>query len=72
MTRLLDGNPCGSRGVAAYLYLGGPTGLETTPSATLPVPSTAWGAAAWGVAMANAGDVNGDGYGDVVLGAPNQ
>lgn len=53
---------------AAFVYLGGATGLATTP---------AWRAesnqasAHLGAAVAPAGDVNGDGYGDVIVGAPN-
>ncbi len=48
---------------AAYLYLGGPSGLATSPAATLsPKPSTQIG-----VRVASAGDANGDGYADVVI-----
>lgn len=49
----------------AYLYRGSSAGLATTPSTTL-----AGGAAQLGLAVDGAGDVNGDGFGDVVVGAP--
>ncbi len=49
-----------------YLYPGSATGLSTTPAATL-VGGAA--NALLGLAMAGAGDVNHDGYGDVILGA---
>ena len=47
---------------AAYLFLGGPAGLSAAPSATL-----AQRAAQSGVRVASAGDVNGDGFADVVI-----
>ncbi len=51
----------------AYLYLGSPAGLETTPA------WTATGELAndeFGYALAGAADVNGDGYADILAGAP--
>lgn len=51
----------------AYLYLGGPTGLATTPATTLTGPSAADDY--YGAIVASAGDVNGDGYADVIVGA---
>lgn len=52
----------------AYLYLGGPTGLS---------PSSVWTSsgddqsfAVYGSSVASAGDVNGDGFDDAIVGAP--
>jgi hypothetical protein len=50
----------------AYIYLGGPDGLEASPI-KLTGPSTK---SLFGWSVASAGDINGDGYGDVIVGAP--
>jgi hypothetical protein len=52
---------------AAYLFLGGPGALSTTPAWTFEphVPGSLLGAS-----LAGAGDVNGDGFDDIVIGAP--
>jgi len=50
----------------AYLYHGGASGLSATPSLTLTGESTNNG---FGVSVATAGDINGDGYADVIVGA---
>jgi uncharacterized repeat protein (TIGR01451 family) len=55
----------GDRG-KIYLYYGGPNGLDTTPAFT----TIGGGYSQFGYAVAGAGDVNGDGYSDVVVGAP--
>ncbi|HEX4824204.1 MAG TPA: FG-GAP-like repeat-containing protein [Candidatus Polarisedimenticolaceae bacterium] len=51
---------------AAFIYHGGPNGLSTVPNATIE-GNQAGGFFGWNVAAA--GDVNGDGYGDVIVGA---
>jgi hypothetical protein len=61
---------------SAYVYLGSATGLSSTPATTLVglgvvnngsvVPDS------FGASVASAGDVNGDGYADVVIGAEGQ
>ena len=59
---VLVGAPGSSR---AYLYLGGATGLATTPATTL----TPTGAGTnFGGALAGAGDLNADGFADVAVG----
>jgi hypothetical protein len=52
----------------AYLYLGGASGLDTSPALTIT------GEAAndqFGFTVQTAGDTNGDGYADVIIGTPN-
>jgi hypothetical protein len=52
---------------AAFLYTGGPAGPSTGPM-WVGEGDQAW---AWfGQAVASAGDVNGDGYADIIIGAP--
>jgi hypothetical protein len=51
---------------AAYVYLGGPSGLSTTPVMVLTGPLIP--NEYFGTPVASAGDVNGDGYADVIVG----
>jgi len=61
-----DNSAKGSHAGRAYIYFGGPN-MSATPNVTL----TGEAANNWfGTSAASAGDVNGDGYSDVIVGAP--
>lgn len=51
-----------------YFYLGGPSGYSDPPSLVLTGPAQS----RFGSAVSGGGDVNGDGYADLVVGAPIQ
>jgi hypothetical protein len=51
----------------AFVYHGSPAGLSTAPAWTAEINQ---GAADFGHSVATAGDVNDDGYADVIIGAP--
>jgi hypothetical protein len=49
-----------------YAYLGGPAGISGSAAQTLE------GTSSFGTSLAGAGDVDDDGYGDVLIGSPNE
>lgn len=57
----------GSNPPRVLVYSGSPTGLALMPSQTL----VGGAGEAFGAAVASAGDINGDGFTDLIVGAPN-
>ncbi|HNS50708.1 MAG TPA: FG-GAP-like repeat-containing protein [Anaerolineae bacterium] len=53
-----------------YIYHGSPAGLSTDPNWVLDGPFANQNNSLWGWSLGTAGDVNGDGYSDVLIGTP--
>jgi hypothetical protein len=54
---------------SVFLYYGGPSGLPLSPSVTFDEVNSAF--ARFGESISTAGDINGDGYSDIIIGCPN-
>jgi len=52
----------------AFVYLGSASGITTAPPVTLDNPTNQW-SGFFGISVASAGDLNEDGYSDVIIGA---
>ncbi|OQP65985.1 hypothetical protein A3860_15465 [Niastella vici] len=68
LTNIISGNGSLASVGAVFVFYGSPAGLATTPAKTLQ-PGTAVAGALFGTSV-DAGDVNGDGINDIIIGAP--
>ncbi len=66
-TEVIVGAPWYGEGGAAFVYRGGAEGPPVTATWSITIEGTN---ARFGDAVGTAGDVNGDGYGDIIIGAP--
>ena len=66
-TDIVVGAPHAALGGEVYLYRGGPGGIAAVPATVLDADQSG---AQLGASVGTAGDVNGDGYADVIVGAP--
>lgn len=64
---VIIGAPGINTGGAAYVYFGGPGGISSTPDRILTGPVAG---SLFGFSVSTAGDINSDGYADVLIGAP--
>jgi hypothetical protein len=62
-------DPSTSRTGAVLVFFGSASGLPSSPSQTIYGPNTGY-YVEFGAALAPAGDINADGYGDLLVGAP--